>query len=394
MRKALNKAPQFIFYVFLLFCAFLIFKKIFIHYDSYQWDFRVYYSAARAFSNDTDPYDSRNLAIFAPIRLHLHLKFVYPPPTLWFFRFFIFFDYKTSYRIYLFFKVILLLSLLYIWQKKFIQSERDILFYPFLFLAFNSTVYTDIVTGNISIIEQFLLWLGFYFYLERRYFGFCTMIFLVSFFKITPLLFLILLLFTEEAKKWAYLIGTIGCFAIVMLINFFAQPVLFKNFLINALSLDERGIINPSSLALIRDVINIVQNKNNFVFPSKFDLLVFLIFSVVILLFSWKAIINLKKGKVYNSALWLIFFTCLIYSLLVPRFKNYSYILEIIPTFFLIKNLKNTKLSFALYLLPLLTINNPYSLLPGFVLDLFWAYYPLIISFIIWIFYIYEIRKL
>ncbi len=327
MTKLLKKIFKILFFVLIIIIILQFLNNIITHFDHYQWDFRVYYSAAMAFSANANPYDFRNLTKFAPYPFNVELKFVYPPPTLWFFRIFTFLNYRHSFTLYLFVKLLLLLGLIYLWVKKFLEKEVDWLFYLFILLAFNCTIYADIITGNISIIEQFFLWLGFYFYLKDRYLLFCILLCIASIFKLTPLLFLILLWFKKNRTRGIYFWSTIGCFSLVLTFSYLSNPTLFVHFIKNAMALDERGFINPSSLALIKDILWVAKEKTRLALSQNVDLIVFFIFVLTISIFSWKAVKTLLTKSIPQREIWLLFFMCLIYTMIVPRFKNYSYIL-------------------------------------------------------------------
>lgn len=152
---------------FILACyAALLVQDINAHKNKYQWDFKTYYFAGRANALGLNPYEKDSLQRLA--RQRISFLYHYPPYTLWFFSLFSRFSYSTAYTIYLVFKCALLCALLILWSRVFLKKEAGFLFFVFCFLAFNSTIYVDLVAGNVSIIEQFFLWTGFYFLLRRK----------------------------------------------------------------------------------------------------------------------------------------------------------------------------------------------------------------------------------
>jgi hypothetical protein len=60
----------------------LVARELLPNSDAYQWDFRVYYAAAKAVTQGHDPYSLTNVEVAAEARL----PYVYPPLTLWVFR--------------------------------------------------------------------------------------------------------------------------------------------------------------------------------------------------------------------------------------------------------------------------------------------------------------------
>ncbi len=217
------------------------------------------------------------------------------------------------------------------------------------------------------------------------------MLVISSIFKITPLFFLLLLWFTRDRSRGLYFWSTIVCFVLIFAVSYLSSPVLFVHFLKNAVALDERGSINNCSLAFIKDFLSAVRERMGIPLPSQIDIIIFFAFALTILIISWKAIKTLMSKPIPQKIIWLLFFMCLIYTMIVPRFKNYSYILLIVPSYFIIKNIRHTKLSFLLFLLPLLSVNNPYTVFPAFALGLLWDYFPWIVAFIFWLMYINEI---
>ena len=157
-----------------LYCVGLVIH-VAVHSDKLQWDFKVYYYAAKAYVAGLNPYDVKTLSEIAqdPRILHLKLKFTYPLVTLLFFRLFLFVDYNTAFYLFLGLKCILLIGLICLWRKEFLKIEADLLFYFFCLLAFNGAIYLDMRSGNICLLEQFVLWLAFYFLLRRRLLLFC-----------------------------------------------------------------------------------------------------------------------------------------------------------------------------------------------------------------------------
>jgi hypothetical protein len=62
-------------------------------------------------------------------------------------------------------------------------------------------MYIDLGVGNISSLEQRLMWLAFFFYLQRRLLLFSIFILMAATFKLVPVLFLFLLLLSNEKKN-------------------------------------------------------------------------------------------------------------------------------------------------------------------------------------------------
>jgi len=390
-RNKLKKLLKILFIALLLLYCIVLIVKIAKHREVYQWDFKAHFYAARAHAAGLNPYDRPLVRRVA--KAPLSQWFNYTPVAIWFYRLFCLFDFNTAYYLFLAFKCILLVGLLYLWRKGFLKSERGLLFYLFCLLAFNSAIYIDFLAGNISILEQFGLWLAFYFFLRRRLLLFCLIIVILANFKLTPLLFLFLLWFLEEKKKYIYFLGSAILFAGIQLISYLTSP-LFMDFvrLMSGILSDIRGVINPSTFTLIRDVFGLIAKERGITVPQRIQILAFLVIVAAIIFLSWRSFIVLKSvgGKEKDKIM--VFLSCLVYALILPRFKDYSYILLIVPTYFAIKRFSGGKEYIFLFIIMVLSTPDIVNL-PGFniIFSYLWNYYPLAIAFSVWILYLSKI---
>jgi hypothetical protein len=361
-----------------------------INIDQFQWDFRTYYYAAKAYAAGLNPYDVNTISGISPVPIGL--KFVYPPLTLIFFRLFILFDYNMAYYLFLALKCASLIALILLWRKRILGNNTDLLFYLFCMFAFNSAVYIDISAGNISLIEQFLIWLAFLFFLKKKAALFCLLIIIAGLFKIWPILFLFLLWFSNEEKKWIYFSGSLLMFIALMFISFMVSPELFVNFIQNAGAIYERGVRNPATFSLIMDPFQLLAREAGIIVPVVVPRVIFSILILGILFVSWQAFRKLRMAKREDKERLFLFLACLVYALILPRFKDYSYILLIVPTFFILKRLSYWKAAPVLFILAILPSPLNASL-PGFKLLSrgIWEYYPLFLAYGIWGLYLYEI---
>ncbi len=375
-----------------LYCVSLV-VHISTHSDQLQWDFEVYYYAAKAYAAGLNPYDVKTVSEVAqsPRIWRLKLRFVYPLITLLFFRLFLLVDYNTAFYLFLALKCILLVGLIFLWRKEFLKGEKDLLFYFFCLLAFNGAIYLDMRAGNISILEQFLIWLAFYFFLRRRVLLFCLFILIAAVFKITPILFLFLLWFSKEKKKYIYSLGSFILFGAILLMPYITTPHLFADFVDNAHGLSGYGMKNPSTLTLIRHLLHLLANKTGIVMTPKIELAVFFAIIAAIVFVSWRACMVLRSVEVKDKGRIILFFACLVYALSVPRFKDYSYILLIVPTYFILK--KANYMGAFPFLFVLATLSSRHIMLPGLgaIFGTLWEYYPLVIAYCVWILYLYDI---
>jgi len=357
--------------------------------DQYQWDFRTHRIAGEIFASGSDPYDPAILLN----QKGASFLYTYPPATLYFYRLFTLTGYQTAFHIFLLVKCVLLIGLILFWKSAFLGQKGDSLFYLFSLLAFNCAVFADLIAGNINLVEQVLLWVGFLFYLKRRLVLFCAFVLLAASFKMTPIFFLVLLFICDHEKKYVYLLVSGSIFLGYLLIQYLIVPDMFAGFIRNAFTVvGERGAVGPSTDKLIKEIFKLISQMFGPVSPV-------LIFMVVIgsaagvVLLSGRAGLLLKRSLSAHedSRQLLLFLVCLVYALIHPRFKDYAYMLLIVPSYFMMKNARFTKAFPFMFVFAILA--SPHLMLPGFDMlsAVLWRYFPLIIAYTVWGLYRYEI---
>ena len=167
-----------------------------------QWDFKIFYFAAQAGRLGLDPYEIDNLRQVSGQQIEL--PFVYPPLTVWLFKPFTLLSYPVASQVWLFLKLALLSGLILLWRRHFIAGSLNGLFYLFLLFAFDAAIYWDFKAGNISLVEQLLLWMAFFLLLKRNGVGFGALVVLASTFKVITIVFLVLLPLSDIKHKWKY----------------------------------------------------------------------------------------------------------------------------------------------------------------------------------------------
>jgi len=346
----------------------------------YQWDFKTFYYAAKAHASGLNPYGVTSLSEIA--KKPVGFRFRYPPQTLLLLRFFSYFNLNTAYYLFLALKCCLLAGMFLLWTKIFLKREADIWFYPFALLAFNTSIFVDIAAGNISIFEQFGLWLGFFFLLKRRLFLFCLAIVLIANFKITPLFFLVLLLFIKDKKKYLYFFASLFTFGMIQAVYYIFSP-LYQDFLIFGSRL-EKGWGNPSSFSLLRNLMSSLAHLTGHATFSVLHVGVYAIFVAAVLVISWRGVITLKSilpASEVDRERMMILLACLVYAVVVPRFIAYSQIILIVPAYFVLRRLLSGMEGVLLFIL--IAFQTPqHSGMPGMdqVHDFIWTYYSVLVG--------------
>ncbi len=355
--------------------------------DQYLWDFRTHRQAGQILASGSNPYDA---SILFP-KARTNFLYTYPPATLFFYRLLALPEYETAFHIFLIAKFILLIGLVYFWKRTFLRDDGGTLFYVFCLLAFNSTVFLDMIAGNINLVQQALLWLGFSYYIRHRYKLFCFFILLAASFKMTPVFFLVLLLLCDDKGKYKYFFGAAAIFLAYLLVQYLIVPELFTGFIKNALVVvGEKGGVVPSTNKLIGGIFDSITKIAGVKIPQFFTYAIFICGAAAVVFFSYKACRGLKLTKAANRETLEVFMVCLVYALIHPRFKDYGYILLLVPSYYIIKNIRHTQIAPFLFLLFILS-NRMMLPIAASVYDLLWAYYPLLVAYCVWGLYLHEI---
>ena len=277
-----------------------------------------------------------------------------------------------------------MIGLVYFWQKQFLKESSDTLFYIFCLLAFNSAIFLDMIAGNINLVQQAMLWLGFSFYIKGRYTLFCLFILIAASFKMTPIFFLILMLLPDDKNKYKYFFGAGAVFLAYLLCQYLIVPDLFAGFIRNALIVvGEKGEVVPSTNKLLAGVVGMLAGMAGSPPPPVLASALFLTAAAAVVFFSYKACVRLSLADRDIRPMIEVFMVCLVYALIHPRFKDYGYILLLVPSYYIIRNTSYTKLAPFLFILFIMS-NRLMLPIAASVYDIVWTYYPLMVAYCVW----------
>jgi Glycosyltransferase family 87 len=354
-----------------------------VRWYAYQWDFHMFMGAARDFEAGRMPYRGVGLSFYhPPMLLHVYGLFAALPTwlalTLWYVL-----------------KLVALVSLFSLWNKHYVPIRYTAATIAFLLLAYDAAIYSDLVAGNLSVFEELLLWLAFVNLLKDRYWAFGLILLVASQVKLTPLFFAVLLVTVPAKPQWAWFFATIVGFFAVFSCNYWLHPDLFSEFFRVSALLDERGTQSASLLALVRDVLEnlhiLAADK------SKLDELAYVAIAGIISLSSLWLLIKYRKAVKKLDQRLLIGFACMLFAIVSPRLKSYTYILLIPPTLYLLQVIewrRQVALAGAV-IVGLCVFPLTLSLLPIRVLfDLFINYIPLFAAAFVWVAYFVAIHRL
>jgi len=364
----------------LLYCV-CVAAKLASHPNAGQWDLNAYYFAGRAAAEGLSPYDRPAGSAAFP---RWTVDFTYPPVTLPLFRLLGSLSYRGAYYTFLAAKLAALAGLVWLWTRQFVRGEADGVFCLICLLGFNGTVYADVLAGNISVFEQLALWLAFWGLLAGRVGCFCALVVAAACFKVQPIVFLGLLWLAPGSvrRRIGWLAGSLLAFGLAHAAAYAAAPGLVHGFAAQLRDLREFGPANPSTWALVQDAVARVRAELVLHVPRWAEVGTYAAVAALVLWASAKAIGRFARGGDRRAA---IYVACFAYALVVPRFKDYSYILLIPPAFWAIK--RHAAAS-AYPLLALAIVFSPTTAeLPGFqglMQGVVWPYYPLVLAYVLW----------
>jgi len=288
-----------------------------------QSDFTTYYYAAAAFEEGRNPYDVASLRPRSGGKI-TH-GFVYPPHTLLLFRPLLRLGYAGAYWVYLGAKVVSLAMLVWLWYRFAPVASSGIwALLVTALLGHRQSVLLDIAAGNVSLFEQVLLWAGFLLLVRKKEVAGGASILLSSTFKIVTAAFGPMVFLVGRSRRalltcLALTAGLCLCFAASCAL----WPSLWREFASAAMALDERARLNPSALALIRDIGERAGAASSTVW-----LAYGLCCAAVAGLWLYAATLawRIRDGRP------MVYLAVLAYALIAPRMKDYSQIVTLLPT--------------------------------------------------------------
>lgn len=300
-----------------------------------QADFRVTYSGSLALREGLDPYDQKNLS---PV-LHekVATQYVYPPDTLFLYRPLTFLPFPKAIWVYVTTKLLALCALLFLWNRIFEFKQYYFVVLVLAPLAYNGALLEDLEAGNVSVFEQFFIWTGFYFYTRDKLGWFAASIILAATFKFTPILFLALLLTRLQRRDLVVLGFAATFFALVVAGNALIWPQLFAGFVHTIGGIGgEVGECNPSSWALAHVFSHWLGHITGHRVPDLVPKLIYTMTSLIVISMAALTFAKLRSVGVRKANVLRICVLCFLYALVMPRFMNYSYVLLIAPSLYLI----------------------------------------------------------
>ena len=290
-----------------------------------QGDLRIYVAAAEAWAEGRSPYEPG--ALVGPAGNRQELPFVYPPVSLPLLRGLLVLDHRTTYFAYFVLKMAAVVVLIALWRRRLFPDDlAGAGLYLLCALGYGQAIKMDVRAGNVSVFEQLLVWTAALAFLRRRPWTYAALITAAAALKPANAVLLLLLLVDRGRRERAAVAAGVAALALVHGISAAVRPDLFADFLRNAAALDDRGRTNPAALALIRDGIERLAGGQ---VPGHLDMIVYGLWVLLVGLTT----LSVARRSDRTGALECVF---LAFALAAPRFKDYSYILLIPPSVYVV----------------------------------------------------------
>ena len=342
------------------------------------WDAMIYRSAAEAHDQGSiNPYDAEDL-------LEVHgdsskvLGYKYPPITLYGFEVLSALDLNQAKTLWAWLLVAAMVCLVMLWSN-LLAAWRDPWHFALLLLGYNSVWFIALRSGNIQVILVLLIWGAFWLYLHRKHAAFALLILLAACFKITPVLFLLLLLWRAEARRTMFI--ALGGFAVYMMINIWLVPGGTEFMQSLGGWAGEGGVTSPGMLSLMEEVMTYLIGHKMGGDLGQIEMMTWLgymLFAIGILWASW------RKMKFAQEPLFLFMLIVLIYALVLPRVKDYDYLIVLPTALYVLKIMPEQWSRGGVMLLFMLSAAN--ITLPGMdlMLDWWWRFMPFVLALFSW----------
>jgi len=290
-----------------------------------QGDLRIYRAAAQADALGRNPYEPG--ALTGPGGKTQSLPFVYPPVALPLLRALLVFDYRTTYFLFFALKMAAVVALIALWRRWLFRDDLSgACLYLLCALAYGQTLKMDVRAGNISVFEQVLIWTAVLAFRRGRPWLYAALVAAAALFKFTTAALLLVLVLDRSRRSLAALASAVAGLAVVHGVSALVRPDLFAGFLRNAAALDERGRTNPCAVALIRDGLERLAGGS---VPAHLD---WIVYGLVVLLIGLTTLSVARRQGLAGNLEWFFF----AFALAAPRFKDYSYILLIPPSVYVV----------------------------------------------------------
>jgi hypothetical protein len=346
------------------------------------WDVETYYYAAMAAQEGLDPYSVEDLVTLA--HRPVGMPYFYPPAVLLLFAPLTQFPVWTVDWVWRAFTLVLLVVLLVLCLTRLLPRMDAVLLWIAVFLGFDAAAFWLLKTGNIAVVEAVLIWTALTFYLARRFVLFTLCIVLASVFKMTPIIFLVLLFVPlAKCRERLWLAGCgLAALCTIVLVPVWVGPVWARDYFHHLPSVRPTGFSNPSALGFFDAILatdtgtatNLNQQLN----------LAFILWAVYAIALAAVSFGPIRRSWERSDARTLVFECVYVFVLISPRPMIYSYLLLIPPAVafgsVLFRKLGGVVFAVAFLVAP--SIGRKYGVVDQ---SLFWDNFPFFTALGIWL---------
>jgi hypothetical protein len=338
------------------------------------YDFQVYYGAEIARALGLNPYSHADMATVASLTPQIQIlrdvpldTYTYLPWTLALFHPLSFFSLVQASASLALLKIGAFAGICFFWYRIF-DFGRSRLFPLLLVLvpfAFGGALLVDFRGGNISVFEQLVIWAAFYAYTRGKITWCGLLICAAASVRLTPILLLGVLGAKFDRREMTSMVGFAALFILIVAVNAWIWPDLFSSFLAGVLDRTDgamdRGVNNPSLLALIHDIANWTQETRGRSVPRIAELFSYALIALTAVSFTAAALWRIRLQSTLEAQRWRICLICLLYAVSAPRLQAYGYILLIAPALYIIINARIVNAASALGFLVVVQAAGPFT---------------------------------
>jgi hypothetical protein len=360
--------------------VFCLWKCVNVVCRDQQWDLKVYYYAGAAYLAGEDPYDRAVLNRLA--HGQELLPFIQPPATLPGCALLAELPYRWTSIGYLVLQLVAIGALVSLWARCFVRGRANgLIFFTLCTLGYRMAFFRDVRAGNLTSFEQLLLWLGLAYYLRNRLYPYVFLVAAASVCKTFNLVLGLPALLSHRWQAVAALLLAVGSLAGINLAFWLWNPSLTASFLRRMTTPTAGfelagGTITPASLPFFREAADHLKRVAGRNCPSLGPALYGAYVFGLAVLVAW----SIRRYNFSADRLSLLVVFYLAYALVMPRFKDYYYILLLVPSYVVITRALTTTRA---KVLALLAVCVPVT-----------DYQPLFAALILFVVYLAHLRQL
>jgi hypothetical protein len=314
-----------------LVAALLLAVAFLIRTEKTQWDLKVYMACSRTLASGGNPYatqpffDGSNFqCLYPPLIIDLYRPFTAASDA---------FGEGAGERFWALMKVLSMIWIIYLWRKIVLRPGPDLWRALFAALAFGSPFMSDFRAGNAGSFEHALLWAALAAFIAGKDLLFAALLAASAQPKLAPLAFLPLVISKPRPNVRALFLGgtlAVGAFAL----NEWAHPGLLREFFLQLADPKqpwryERGPNNCSFVGLTQHVLETAWGNRPL--ASSWAMRVNAVWSAAIVGATGWSLARLWNGAgaEEDKRRRAVLLYAVAYALIVPRLKDYSFLLLI-----------------------------------------------------------------